>query len=144
MTDDNSHPRLHQCAITSEGGHPSDTTSFTSEGAHWLPETLSPQLISGRLLRNGHSPHGHSPRRQPLVSATPSKRRHPPSHWKRNGILGTHEGSPSTTTLDARIWQRMRTPFPSNLRYSRNLYVFLHQTDKYPDRQKYHLRKNSL
>jgi hypothetical protein len=24
-------------------------------------------------------------------------------HWKRNGIFGTHEGYPSTTTLDARI-----------------------------------------
>jgi hypothetical protein len=62
----------------------------------------------------------------------------------RNGILGTHEGSSSTTTLDARIWQRMRTPLPRNSRHSRNRYMFLHQTDKHPERQKDHLRKNSL
>jgi hypothetical protein len=94
---------------------------MTSEGAHLLPETLSPQVVSGRLLRNGHSPHGHCPRIQPLVKPAPSKRRHPPSHPERNGILGTHEESPSTTTLDARIWQRMRTPIPRNSRHSRNI-----------------------
>jgi hypothetical protein len=35
ITDNNSHSRHPQCAITSEGGHTTDTTSFTSEGAHW-------------------------------------------------------------------------------------------------------------
>jgi hypothetical protein len=39
ITDDNSHTRHPQCAITSEGGHTSDTASITSEGAHWLPAT---------------------------------------------------------------------------------------------------------
>jgi hypothetical protein len=128
ITDDNSHPRLPQCAITSEGGHTKNTTPITSEGAHSFTETLSPQLVSGRLLWNGHSPRGHRPRGQPLVTKAPSKRRHPPSHWKRNGILGTHEGSPSTTTLDTMIWQRMRTALPRNSRHSRNRYMFLHQT----------------
>jgi hypothetical protein len=46
ITDNNSHPRHPQCAITSESGHTSDTTSFTSEGAHWLPATLAPQPVS--------------------------------------------------------------------------------------------------
>jgi hypothetical protein len=34
ITDDNSDPRHPRWAITSEGCHPSDTTSFISEGAH--------------------------------------------------------------------------------------------------------------
>jgi hypothetical protein len=93
---------------------------------------LSPQLVSRRLLRNGHSPHDHRPWRQPLVTSTPSKPRHPPRHRKRYGIIGTHEGSPSTTTLDARIWQRMRTPLPRHSRHSWNRYMFLHQTKNIP------------
>jgi hypothetical protein len=46
ITDDNSHSRRPQCAITSEGGHTSDNPSITSEGAHWLPETLTPQPVA--------------------------------------------------------------------------------------------------
>jgi hypothetical protein len=42
ITDDSSHPRHPQCAITTEGGHTQDTTSITSEGVHWLPDTLTP------------------------------------------------------------------------------------------------------
>jgi hypothetical protein len=144
INDNNSHTRHPQCAITSEGGHAYNTPPITSKGAHSLLETLSPQLVPRRLLRYGHIPHGHRPRRQPLVSAASSKRRHPPRHRKRNGILGTHEVSSSTTTLDARIWQRMRKPLPGNSRHSRNRYMFLHQTDKHPERQKDHLRQNSL
>jgi hypothetical protein len=46
ITDDNSHSKHPQCAITSEGGHTSDTTSITYEGAHWLPAPLGPQPVS--------------------------------------------------------------------------------------------------
>jgi hypothetical protein len=46
ITDNNSHSRHPQCAITSEGGHTSDTTSINSEGAHWFPATLAPQPVS--------------------------------------------------------------------------------------------------
>jgi hypothetical protein len=46
ITDNNSHSRHPHCAITSEGGHTSDTTSFTSEGAHWLPGPLASQPVS--------------------------------------------------------------------------------------------------
>jgi hypothetical protein len=56
----------------------------TSEGAHSLMETLSPQLVARRLLWNGNSQHGHRPRIKPLVSAAPSKRCHPPHHRKGN------------------------------------------------------------
>jgi hypothetical protein len=87
-----------------------------------------PKLVPRRLLRNGHSPHGHRPRRQPLVLAEPSKRLHPPNHRKRNGIHGTHEGSPSTTILDARIWQRMRTLIPRHSGHCGHRHVFLYQT----------------
>jgi hypothetical protein len=69
---------------------------------------------------------------------------HPPSHQKRNGILGSHEGSLSPTTLDPRFWQRMRTPVPGHSRHPRNRYMFLHHVEKHPIRQKYHLRQNSL
>jgi hypothetical protein len=99
-----------------------------------LPGTLSPQLVSGQLLRNGHSPHGYCPRRQPLVTTAPRKRRHLPSHQKRNGTLGSHEGSPSPTTLDARIWQRMRMPLPRNSRHSRNRF-FIKLTNIPKDRK---------
>jgi hypothetical protein len=123
IPNDNSHPRHPQCAITSEGGHTSDTTSITSEGAHSLPGTLAPQLVSRRLLRNGLRPHDNLPRVYPLVKTAPIQRSHPPSHRERNGILGTHERSPYTTALDAMIWQRMRTPIPRNPRHSRNRYL---------------------
>jgi hypothetical protein len=33
ITDDNSHSKHPRCAITSEGGHTSDTTCITIEGA---------------------------------------------------------------------------------------------------------------
>jgi hypothetical protein len=93
-----------------------------------LSHVLSPQLVPKRLLPNGHRPHGHRPRIQPLVSAAPSKRRYPPRHRKRNGILGTYEGSPITTTLDARIWKRMRTPIPRHPGHSGNRRMFLYKT----------------
>jgi hypothetical protein len=38
----------------------------------------------------------------------------------KNGILGSHEGSPSPTTLDPRFWQRMRTPVPGHSRHPMN------------------------
>jgi hypothetical protein len=103
IPDDNSHTRHSQCDITSEGGHTSDTPPITSEGAQSLTETLSPQIFPRRLLRNGHIPHGHEPQKKPLVSAASSERRHPPRHWKGNGIQGTHEVTPTETTLDARF-----------------------------------------
>jgi hypothetical protein len=89
---------------------------------------LSPQLVPKRLLWNGHHPHGHQPRIQPLVSAAPSKRRHPPHHREGNGIHGTHEGSPSTTTLETRLRQRMRTPIPRHVGHPRHRHMFFHQT----------------
>jgi hypothetical protein len=95
-------------------------------------------------LRNGNIPHGDCPRKYPLVTTAPCQRSHPPSHRKRNGILGSYEGSPSTTTLDPRFWQRMRTPVPGHLRHPRNRYMFLHHVEKHPRRQKYHLRQNSM
>jgi hypothetical protein len=45
ITDNNSHSRHPQCAITSEGGHTSDTTSFTSEGPTGS-RRLSPRNLS--------------------------------------------------------------------------------------------------
>jgi hypothetical protein len=61
ITDQNSHPRHPQRTITSKGGHTWDTKSITSEGVHWLPDTLAPQPVSRRLLRYGRNPHGHHP-----------------------------------------------------------------------------------
>jgi hypothetical protein len=43
-----------------------------------------------------------------------------PVTGKEMEILGTHERSPSTTALDARFWQRMRTPVQRNSRHSKN------------------------
>jgi hypothetical protein len=63
-----------------------------------------------------------------LVSATPSKRCHPPHHRERNEIHSTHEGSPSTTPLDAMLWQRMRTTLPRHSghpRYQHMLFIKL-------------------
>jgi hypothetical protein len=95
-------------------------------------------------MRNGLRPQGHCPRKYPLVTTAPSQRSHPPSHRKRNGILSSHERSPSTTTLDSRFWQRMQKPVPRNSRHPRNRYMFIHRSEKHPKGQKYHLRQNSL
>jgi hypothetical protein len=144
ITYNNSHTRHNQRAITSEGGHTKDAQPITSEGAHSLTESLSPQPVPKRLLRNGHCPHGHRPQKKPLVSAASSERCHPPCHQKRNGIHDTCEGPPSTTTLDTRLWQRMRTPIPRHSGHSWNQHMFIYQTHQRPKRQKVHLRKNSL
>jgi hypothetical protein len=69
ITDNNSRSRHNQRAITSEGGHTNDAQSVTFEGAHALPQSLSPQLVPRQLLRNGHCPHGHRPGKSPLVPA---------------------------------------------------------------------------
>jgi hypothetical protein len=61
ITDDNSCSRRNQRAITSEGGQTNDAQSVTSEGAHAITESLSPQLVPRRVLRHGHCPHGHRP-----------------------------------------------------------------------------------
>jgi hypothetical protein len=45
ISDDNPHSRHPRQAITTEDGHTSDTTSFTSEGAHWIPATLATQPV---------------------------------------------------------------------------------------------------
>jgi hypothetical protein len=106
-------------------------------------QRLSPRTLYQDHFCVIHNPHGHCPRRQPLVSASPIKRRHPPHHRKRNGINGTHEGSPTATTLDARIWQGMRTPIPKYSGHCGHRHVFLYQTIQHPERQKDHLRQNS-
>jgi hypothetical protein len=46
ITDNNSRSRHNQRAITSEGDYANDAQSITSEGAHALTESLSPQLVS--------------------------------------------------------------------------------------------------
>jgi hypothetical protein len=61
ITDNNSHTRRHQRAITSEGGHTGHAQPITSEGAHSLAASRSPQPFTKRFLRNGHCPHGHCP-----------------------------------------------------------------------------------
>jgi hypothetical protein len=63
---------------------------------------------------------------------------------KRNGIHGTYEGSPSTTTLVRRLWQRMWTPIPRHLGHSWNRHMFIYQTHQHTKRQKDHLRQNSM
>jgi hypothetical protein len=85
-----------------------------------------------------------SPSETTIGLGSTKQRRHPPRHRKINGIPDTHEGSPSTTTLDARIWQRMRTPIPRNSGHCGHRRVFLHQTYQHSKRQKDHLRQNSL
>jgi hypothetical protein len=122
------HTRHRQRAIISKGVHAYDARPINSEGAHSLSESLPPQPVPKRLLQNGHRPHGHRPRRQPLVSTAPSKRRHPPHHLERNGIQGTHEISPSTAALDTRLWQRMRTPIPRHSGHPSHRHMFFHQT----------------
>jgi hypothetical protein len=76
----------------SEGGHAGDAQPVTSEGAHSLAASRSPQPFTKRFLRHGHFSHGHRPRKHPLVSAASRKRLHPPRHRKRNGIHGAYEG----------------------------------------------------
>jgi hypothetical protein len=46
ITDDNSDSRHPRYAITTEGGHTLDTTSFTSEGAQWIPRAHTTQHVS--------------------------------------------------------------------------------------------------
>jgi hypothetical protein len=91
ITDKKLRLRHSQRTITSEGGHTNDAYFVTSEGAHALTESLSPQLVPRRLLRHGHCPHGHSPRESPLVPAAPSQCSRSPRHRKGNGIHGTYE-----------------------------------------------------
>jgi hypothetical protein len=97
-----------------------------------------------QIAWHGHRPHGHRPRESPLVPAAPSHRSRSPRHRKGNGINATYERPPSTTTLEKRFWKQMRATFSRNSRYSRNRHIFLHQTQKHPERQKYHLWQNSL
>jgi hypothetical protein len=82
ITDENSHTGNHQRAITSKGGHTKDAQPITSESAHSLAESLSPQPVPRRLLWNGHCPHGHRPQKKPLISAASCKHCHPPRHRK--------------------------------------------------------------
>jgi hypothetical protein len=144
ITDNNSRSRHNQRAITSEGGHTNDASSVTSEGANTLTKSLSPQLVPRRLLRHGHYPHGHRPWKSTLVPSAPSQCSRSPHHRKRNEIYGPYERPPSTTTLETRFWQRMRAPFSRHSRHSWKRHMFIYQTHKHPERQKYHLRQNSL
>jgi hypothetical protein len=141
ITDNNSRSRR---AITSEGGHTNDASSVTSGGFNALTKTLSPQLVPSRLLRHGHCPHDYRPGKSPLVPAAPSQFSHSPRHRKINGIRGTYERPLSTTTLETRLWQQMRAPFPRHSRHPWNRHMFLYQTHQRPEIQKDHLRQNSL
>jgi hypothetical protein len=40
----------------------------------------------------------------------------------------------STTTLDTRLWQRMRTPIPRHSGHPWHRHMFLHQTHQHPER----------
>jgi hypothetical protein len=75
-------------------------------------QRLSPRNFSQTTSAEWTTPTWQSPLETTIgigsTKQTPSFTR----HRKRNGIHGTYEGSPSTTTLDTRIWQRMRTPLP--------------------------------
>jgi hypothetical protein len=124
----NSRSRHKQRAITSEGGHTNDASSITSEGANALTKSLSPQLVPRRLLRHVHCSHGHSPWKSPLVPEAPSQCSRSTNHRKINGIHGTYERPPSTTTLETRLWQRGRAPFSRHSRHSWHRHMFLHQT----------------
>jgi hypothetical protein len=79
--------------------------------------------------------HPNRPGRQPLVSAAPSKRRHQPHHGERDGIRGTHEGSPSPAPLETRFWQRMRTHLPRHSGHPRYRYMFIKLTNIPTDRK---------
>jgi hypothetical protein len=144
ITDNNSRSRHNQRAITSEGRHTNDESAFTSEGAMALTKSCSPQFFPRLLLRHGHCPHDHRPGKSPLVLGTSSQCSRSPHHRKRNGIHGPYERPPSATNLDTRLWQRSRAPFSRHSGYSWNRHMFLYQTYKHPERQKDHLRQNSL
>jgi hypothetical protein len=144
ITDNNSRSTHNQRAITSEGGHTNDESAITSEGAKALTKSCSPQLVPRRLLRHGHCPHGHRPGKSQLVPGTSSQCSRSPQHRKRNGIHGPYERPPSATTLDTGFWQRSRAPFSRHSGYSWNRHMFFYQTYKHPERQKYHVRQNSL
>jgi hypothetical protein len=120
MGDNNSRSRHNHRANTSEGCHTNDASSVTSEGAHALIESLSPQLLRGRLLWHGHCPRVHCPGESPLFPA-PIQCSHSPRKKKGNVIRGTCERPPPTTTFETRFWKRMRAPFPRDSRYSPHL-----------------------
>jgi hypothetical protein len=98
-------------------------------------QRLSPSNLSQKYLCGMDTAHmAITLEKKPLVSAASSKLRHPARHRERNGIHGTHEGSPSTTTLDKRLWQRMRTPIPRHSGHYWNRHMFPYQTHKHPKR----------
>jgi hypothetical protein len=102
ITNDNSHPRHHQCAINSKGGH----TRTLRQSTPRVPtgsQRLSPRNLSQDDFC-GIPPTWPSPS-SPLFTTSPIQCSYPPSHRKINGILGAHERSPSTTALDSRFWQ---------------------------------------
>jgi hypothetical protein len=55
ITDNNSNSRHPQCLITSEGGHTSDTASFTFEGDQRLPATLAAQPVAHMAIALGNN-----------------------------------------------------------------------------------------
>jgi hypothetical protein len=63
---------IHDRDITNEGGHTNGAQSVTSKGAHALTEYIPPQLVPKRHLRHGNCPHGHLPRKSPLVPVAPT------------------------------------------------------------------------
>jgi hypothetical protein len=144
ITDNNLRSRHSQSVITSEGGHTKDAQFTTSEGAHTHEKSLSSQLVPRRLLWHGHCAHGHRPRESPLVPAEPSHRSCSPRHRKGNGIHGTHERPPSTTTLERRFWKQMWATFLRISGHSRNRHMLLYQTHKHPERQEDHLRQKKM
>jgi hypothetical protein len=128
ITDNNSRSSQNKRAITSECGHTNVGSAFTSEGAKTLTKSCPPQLVSRRLLWNGHRPHGHRPWKQPLIPDASSQCSRSPHHRKGNGIHGPYKRPPSAATLDTRFWQRMRTPFSGYSIHFRNRHMFLYQT----------------
>jgi hypothetical protein len=128
IPNNNSRSRQNQCVVTSQGGHANVESAFTSEGARTLTKSCSPQLVSRRLLRHGHRPHGHRPGKSPLVPGTSSQCSRSPYHRKINGIHGPSERPPSATTVDKRFWQQMRATFSRYSRHSWNRHMFLYQT----------------
>jgi hypothetical protein len=144
ITNNNYRSRHNQRAITSEGGHANDESALKSEGANALTKSFPPKLVPIGLYRHGHCPNGHRPGKSPLVRAAPSQYRRSPHHWKRNGINGPCERPSPATTLETRIWQRIRTPLPRHSRHPWNWHMFLYQTYKHPNGQTDHLRQNSL
>jgi hypothetical protein len=86
----------------------------------------------------------HRPGKSPLVPGTSSQCSRSPHHQKGNGIHGPYERPLSATTLDTGFWQQSLAPFSRHLGHSRNRYMFLYQTNKHAERQKDHVRQNSL